>query len=179
MKKLASHTFLASLLFAVAVGCSPAVTNEVNSAPAELAGPKHPERLFQLDDLKKTTAKLGGKTLDLWIMDTDSKRHEGMMFVADKDYSENQGMVFAFKDVQEFKKGGFWMKNTISALDIIYFDKDRKLINVGKGEPLNETSVPANADFKYVVELKLGTAEKMGLKPGDVVSFDKPVVGQD
>ena len=38
-------------------------------------------------------------------------------------------------------------------------------------KPLDETGVPSDAPAKYAIELNEGTAAKVGVKPGDVLSI--------
>lgn len=107
-------------------------------------------------------------------MDNGGKRQEGMMFLRDEDVEEDQGMLFAFAEVQQKgEANGFWMRNTYIPLDIIYISPDGQVVNVGKGEPFKETSVPPGGSYQTVIELKGGTAARIGLKPGTRIDLPK------
>lgn len=131
-------------------------------------------RVYPRADLKTVTVSLNGKPFKLWVMDTDGKRQEGMMFLRDEDVKDDEGMLFAFPDVQESgEANGFWMRNTYIPLDIIYLSPDGRVVNVGKGEPFSEKTVPPAGSYQNVIELKSGTAERIGLKPGMQVELPK------
>lgn len=145
-----------------------------------VANQENPSRLYQLKDLKQTPVTVGTHKFPLWVMDTDSKRQEGMMFLVDKEVKPNEGMIFLFKDPQPNDGArGFWMRNCSLGLDIIYVSASKKVLNIGDGVPYNEKPVVPAGAFQYVVELKRGMGRKMGIKPGDAVQWDKNVVSQD
>ncbi len=136
----------------------------------------NPNRVYQLDTLKKVDLNLKGHTVHAWIMDDESKQQEGMMFLEDKDVKADEGMLFAFDQVQpktrpEGQPSGFWMHNTLIPLDIVYLSPNDKVIRIANGKVQDDTNLPAGADYKNVIELKGGTATKYGLKPGDSVSI--------
>jgi uncharacterized membrane protein (UPF0127 family) len=127
----------------------------------------NPNRVYQLSDLKVHPIKTGGKTLNLWLMDNESKRQEGMMFLSDKDVKADQGMLFVFKDLQRNDgKHGFWMQNCPLGLDIAYISPTGKVLNVAKGMPFNTESLPPAGDYQYVIEVKQGLAAGFGINPG-------------
>ncbi len=133
--------------------------------------PRHkPERIHQLKDLKTRKMPVNGHTLTLWIMDDDSKRAEGMMYLEDKDVKDTEGMLFLF-DTAEPRS--FWMRNCPLGLDICYIDPKGKVLNVGVGKPFDESGVPSEGDAQYVLELKVGRAKKFGIKPGTVLKLPK------
>ncbi len=95
--------------------------------------------------------------------DNEAKREIGLMY--QKTMKDNQSMWFVFPDEQIRY---FYMKNTYIPLDIIYFDKNKKIVSVAKNaHPLDETSLPSNKPAQYVLEIKGGLFEKLGLKKGD------------
>lgn len=140
----------------------------------EAARSSDDSRVYRRDDLKVETVQLNGKPFRLWIMDTGGKRQEGMMFLRDGDVEADQGMLFAFSDVQQKgEANGFWMRNTFIPLDIIYISPEGRVVNVGKGEPFNEKPVTPSGSYRNVIELKGGTAARIGLKPGMLVEIPK------
>lgn len=128
---------------------------------------RNPNRVYQLNTLKVTKVSAAGHTLELWIMDTEGKNNEGMMFLTDKEVRNDQGMLFLFRNVQRGDRDhSFWMHNTLLPLDIIYIDAHKRVVNIAEGKPMDDTPLPAARDYLYVVELKRGTAKRLGIKPG-------------
>ncbi len=138
---------------------------------------KHPDRIHQLEDLSAVKVRAGNYEIDAWVMNDDSKRAEGMMFLKPSEVKDTQGMIFIFPEPRE-KHIGFWMQNTYTPLDIIYIGTDHRVVNVGKGIPLNETNVPANGPYQYVLELKQGMAQKFGIKPGTQIDIPAEIAAE-
>lgn len=134
----------------------------------------NPNRTHQLKDLKRIDVTLKGHPVHLWVMDDDLKQEEGMMFLTDKEVKPDEGMLFAFDALQRPSEGhNFWMHNTLIPLDIIYISPSGKVLNVGHGKIQDDSPVKASGDYQNVIELKAGTAERFGLKPGDTISLPK------
>jgi uncharacterized membrane protein (UPF0127 family) len=152
-------------------------TSQQPATPAKVA---NPNRLNQLADLQVAKITLGGHPFRAWVMDNESKQEEGMMFLQDKDVASDQGMIFVFKDDQTPPNKSFWMHNTYLPLDIIYIDKDKKVVNVGDGQKtLNDDMVRANGAYRYVLEVKYGTAAKLGIKTGSVLVMPSDVKAKE
>jgi uncharacterized protein len=107
----------------------------------------------------------GDISLQIEVARTPSERSRGMMF------PDGQGMLFVFEE-PDFQN--FWMKDTPSALDIIYIASDGKLVSMHKGEPLSTNPIPSEGPAQFVLELADGQAEKLGLKVGDI--FSHPLI---
>jgi uncharacterized membrane protein (UPF0127 family) len=148
-------------------------------APAVPGAGVNPSRAYQVGDLDKRTVTIGGKPIELWIMDSDGKREEGMMFLTDKEVRNDQGMLFVFPAPVTDTKHGFWMRNTVLPLDIIFIAPDQKVLNIQKGKPFDETSLPPAATFQYVIELKQGQANALGVKPGMKIALPTDVKADD
>jgi uncharacterized membrane protein (UPF0127 family) len=71
------------------------------------------------------------------------------------------------------------MHNTYMALDIVYLDKSKKVINIAQGKPLDDTSLPSKKPGMYVLEFKLGTMEKYKVKEGDSAVWPDTVKSKD
>ena len=115
--------------------------------------------------------ELGGQRYAVELADDDAERARGLMF---RDtMADDRGMLF-IHDTQEPQ--AYWMKNTRIALDILYFDNDRKLVSQQRGVPpcsLGDAcpSYPSNAPARYVLELNAGQAEKLRLQDGATLTF--------
>ena len=121
-----------------------------------------------------------GPTEKVTIVTKDGKRHDfNIEVVRDRDsvmkglmfrtsMPADHGMLFVFPGAMEEQRA-FWMKNTFIPLDIIFIAKDGTIRNIGQGVPQKLDSIPSDGPVMHVVELNAGTAEKLGIGPGDVV----------
>lgn len=64
----------------------------------------------------------------------------------------------------------FWMKNTISPLDIVFCNAG-KVVGIFKGNPLSTELIGPNELSDMVVELPYGTSKSIDLKVGDAIHF--------
>lgn len=136
----------------------------------------NPRRLYQLDELETVTVKIGKHEFETWIMDTDSKRAEGMMFLENEDFKETEAMVFVYSEPNTMS---FWMKNTLVDLDIAFIDRNRNIIHTTTMYRLDETPVPSRGKALWAIEFKAGALKKFGIRPGQKVEFSKPVKSKD
>jgi uncharacterized membrane protein (UPF0127 family) len=109
-----------------------------------------------------------GDTLDLIfdieIAKTPFEQSTGLMYR--KSMKEDRGMLFVYEN--ERPRGGFYMKNTYIALDLIYIGSDDKIVDFNENtEPFNEAPVPSSAPAQYVLEVNAGVVDKLGLEVGD------------
>ena len=149
-----------ALLFVAAIGCSSPIA-------AAYGQGNNPNRVHQQKSLKVVKIEAAGHNIDSWVMDNEQKREEGMMFLTDKEVKSNQGMIFVFDTVQPNNgKYAFWMHNTLIPLDIIYISPAKKVINICAGKAMDDASLYPQGPYNYVLELKLGTAKRLGIKPG-------------
>ncbi|TDM00550.1 MAG: hypothetical protein C4K58_04940 [Flavobacteriaceae bacterium] len=97
------------------------------------------------------------------VADDEFQRENGLMN-RDK-LGKDQGMLFIFQDSAPRR---FWMHNTRIPLDIIYLDKDKKIVNIAKNaQPFDETGVePSASDAMYVLEINAGLSDSLQLEPG-------------
>ncbi len=120
-----------------------------------------PQRKFQLNDLKKAEIKIDDHKFSLWVMDTFDKRMEGMMFVENSDFKDNEGMIFLFKE-PEYQR--FWMRNTLVPLDIAYVSKDRKINSTYTMKALDEVGdYSSYGPSDVVIELRAGIFRKLSI----------------
>ncbi len=133
---------------------------------------KNPNRLFQLSELKTATLTVGPRKVKVWLMDSPSKRQEGMMFLKERDVRIEQGMLFVFSSPQPLS---FWMKNTLIDLDIAYLDKSGKVLNATLMKALDESGHPSKGAALYALEMKKGAFKKFGIKAGLKIGIPKGV----
>jgi hypothetical protein len=107
--------------------------------------------------------------IDVEIAETDEKRRLGLMFREKMD--ELQGMLFIFQDDEE---QGFYMKNTILPLDIIFCNSKKQIVKIHKNTiPYSEKTLPSGKPSLYVVEVNAGFCDRHGIKEGDYIDWRK------
>jgi len=104
------------------------------------------------------------------IADNPFKRTLGLMFQEKMD--QDKGMLFIFEEEGIYH---FWMKNTLIPLDIIWLNKEKKVVFIEKNvQPCKQIICPQiNAEklAKYVLEINAGLAEKINLNFEDQIIF--------
>jgi uncharacterized membrane protein (UPF0127 family) len=115
-----------------------------------------------------TTFNIKGKEFTIELAITAEQSERGLMY---RDFMpDDHGMLFPFDVPQKLK---FWMKNTRIPLDIVFLDKDCRVVQVIHAKPLDETSVGPDSPTQYVIELNVGMADKLGLKTGDKIDIPR------
>jgi uncharacterized membrane protein (UPF0127 family) len=112
------------------------------------------------------SVELNGHRFEVEIAADDAARTRGLMFR--DNMAADHGMLFVFDDEQP---RAFWMKNTYIPLDMLFFDKDYRLVSVQQRVPPCRrdpcSSYASTGPARYVLELNSGLAEKLGVKAGD------------
>jgi hypothetical protein len=125
-----------------------------------------PVRTAPLQTLE-IASKTGVHIFSVEIADTEPAREKGLMFR--KALPEGRGMLFDFQKDQDVS---FWMKNTYIPLDMIFIRGDGRILRIAENtEPMSTRTVPSGGPVRAVLEVIGGTAEKMGLAPGDRVAY--------
>ena len=108
-------------------------------------------------------------SFDIEIAEDNYHTQLGLMYRS--SMSDENGMIFIFPDVQP---RAFWMRNTRIGLDIIYADAEGVIVSIAKyAKPFDETSLPSKAPAKYVFEINDGLSDKLGIKAGDKLVWNK------
>jgi uncharacterized membrane protein (UPF0127 family) len=86
---------------------------------------------------------------------------------------ENESMLFIFdKD----DKWAIWMKDVNYPIDIVWLDKDKKVVHIVKNAPPESypyDSFTPKQDARYVLEFAAGTASKKVINIGTQATFDE------
>jgi len=86
---------------------------------------------------------------------------------------ENTGMLFVFEEPGNYS---FWMKDMKFPIDIIWLDKNKKVVYITENaKPISyperfQTPEPA----QYVLEVNGGWAREHGIEAGNYAEFDVP-----
>jgi hypothetical protein len=112
----------------------------------------------------------GEKCFLVKIAKTDFERRRGLMF--QKELGEEMGMLFIFDKENIYS---FWMKNTLIPLDMIWIDKNNKVVFINENsQPCGAEECPLispNVKAKYVLEINAGVSKGDGIKIGDIVDL--------
>ena len=119
--------------------------------------------------------ELGGQRYNVKVARTRKELEQGLMFR--KHMPEKHGMLFIFPQEIEL---GFWMKNTLIPLDILYFDRQGVLVDQKRDTPPCTQdpcrTYPSAKPTQYVLELNAGQAEILGMQPGDQIKFAPGII---
>jgi hypothetical protein len=119
---------------------------------------------MRVDRLVLVTAA-GERTIEIEVAETAEEKSLGLMFRT--SLADDKGMLFPYPTAQEIT---MWMKNTYISLDMVFIRADGVVHRIARRtEPLSERIVGSQGPVTAVLELAGGAAERLGLKPGDVV----------
>jgi hypothetical protein len=101
---------------------------------------------------------------------SDEERQLGLMFREKLD--PDQGMLLVFKD-EDFHF--IWMKNMKISLDILWLDKEKRIVHIERNVPPCKkppcASYSSRIPASYVLEIQAGMADKKKLKLYDRLEF--------
>jgi uncharacterized membrane protein (UPF0127 family) len=101
------------------------------------------------------------------IATSSAQLEQGLMFR--RHLAPDAGMLF---DFGEPTVATMWMKNTLIPLDMLFVDAHGKIVNIAeRAVPESLATIAAAAPVLAVIELNGGTAERLGIKPGDRVIY--------
>ncbi len=114
-----------------------------------------------------------GTSITAELAVTDEERQRGLMFR--EKLNSDQGMLFVFKEEGTYS---FWMMNTKIFLDILWLDKERRIVHIERRvPPCPEIPCPSyspKAPAMYVLELLAGSADEKKLRLSDWLDFLLP-----
>ena len=109
-----------------------------------------------------------GLVFNLKLAHTKEKQKNGLMYV--KNMPENSGMLFKYNDN---RNRSMWMENTFIPLDILFLDKNYKLIDyVENTVPFSLKSISINKPSRNIIELNGGSVKKFNLKKNQIINFN-------
>jgi uncharacterized membrane protein (UPF0127 family) len=129
-------------------------------------------RQFPLDTLSTSTVSIKEHTFRVWLALDAEQREEGMMWVAEDEIADDQGMLFVFP---EERYQGFWMKNTITSLDIAYARMNGTIVATHTMPKLTLQTFPSYEPAMFALEVKAGTFARLGIAVGDRIDIPDEV----
>jgi uncharacterized membrane protein (UPF0127 family) len=98
---------------------------------------------------------------------SDAERERGLM--ERTSLPLNTGMFFVF-DREELVN--MWMKNTFVSLDMIFADTEGRIVSIASDtEPMSLRIISSGVPAKSVLEVRAGTARRLGIRVGDRLSL--------
>lgn len=160
-----SKAILLAAAFALAA-CSPQ-TAEADRPAAPAAATTHPVSGLEVIPVTITTAQ-GTRTIHAEVARTPPEQARGLMFRT--EMGPDEGMLFPYEDDPHVL--GFWMRNTVLPLDIIFITPERRVLNIAANAvPYSEASLRSTGVAAAVLELNGGRAAALGIAPGDQLDW--------
>jgi uncharacterized membrane protein (UPF0127 family) len=117
------------------------------------------------------TVRIGDAVFAAKVAKTPAEREKGLSDTA--SLRQDQAMLFVYEDDGKWP---IWMKDMSYSIDIVWLDKDKKIVYMVKNAPPEsypyETFTPKQ-DARYVLELPAGTVGKKSIIIGATASFDE------
>lgn len=116
--------------------------------------------------LSSSTLSINNKIIEIEIADTPKETQQGLS--NRKSLGVNNGMLFVFPTEQI---PSFWMKDMHFAIDIIWINKDWKIIDITQN--LKPDTYPQafspKQEIKYVLEVNADWTKRNNITIGDVI----------
>jgi len=107
----------------------------------------------------------GRHRFQIEVAETPAQMVQGLMFR--RSLAADAGMLFDYKHPTT---ATMWMHNTLIPLDMLFVDARGKIVNIQqRAVPQSDDVITAAAPVRAVIELNGGTAERLGIAPGDQV----------
>jgi hypothetical protein len=163
------------------VGTSPPASSNGNSATGNGGGSARggaeatprgrrsdAQRRFPLDSLRTATLRINDHEFRAWLALTGEQHTEGLMFVPEDEIRDDQGMLFVFNNEEP---RSFWMRNTITSLDIAFARSDGRIVKIWTMPPLTLNSFPSVEPAMFALEVKSGTFQRLSVREGDRIEI--------
>jgi uncharacterized membrane protein (UPF0127 family) len=115
----------------------------------------------------------GTRTFSVELAKTRPELDRGLMYR--RSLAAGRGMLFDFGSVRPI---AMWMKNTYVPLDMIFIGADGRVRRIAaNARPHSTKIIPGGDGVRYVLEVRAGTARKLGIAVGDRVTHPAIVPG--
>jgi uncharacterized membrane protein (UPF0127 family) len=113
---------------------------------------------------QSATRSADKREIRVWLADDADEQTEGLMFVSAAEIADDQGMLFVFDDE---RIRGFWMKNTITPLDIAYARADGTIVAIHAMPALTLETFSSYEPAMFALEMKAGSFQRLDVREGD------------
>ena len=125
-------------------------------------------------EFPRGTIKVDNVPLEVQIADTEPRRVRGLMFQDQLPY--DQGMIFVFDGPGNYS---LWMLNMQFSLDMIWFDKNGKVVHIEEDVPPCKSaleiatcqSIIPEGEAVYVLEVTSGFIEKNNITKDSILTI--------
>ena len=125
-------------------------------------------------EFPRGTIKVDDVPIQVQIADTEPRRVRGLMFQEQLPY--DQGMIFVFDEPGLYS---LWMLNMQFSLDMIWFDKDGRVVHIEKDVPPCKTaleittcqSVVPDKEALYVLEVASGFIDQNNITKDSILDI--------
>jgi len=158
----------ARLVLAAALAFLPGCIGS-SSGTSSQGGSSDALRRYPLGTLPTSTVTIDDHVFRVWLaQEFDPNRpgvqEEGLMLVRPEEIAADQGMLFVFNDE---RVRGFWMRNTITPLDIAFARFDGTIVKIWQMPALTWQTFSSIEPAMFALEVKQGTFAGLGIKEGD------------
>ena len=124
---------------------------------------------FYLPPANSIKMKIGNNNYNIELATTIAQKTKGLS--GRDSLCKNCGMLFTFGFETNLP---FWMKDTLIPLDMIWLDKNGKIVDIQTASEINSTKIYQNqTPAQYVLELNANDSQKINLKIGDIINLSK------
>lgn len=154
---------------AISLGIGPfALSSVVQNTPDSR------RRIHPISTLSTVTVSFGRTKIKAWLMDTESKRTEGMMYLSPSEVPSARGMLFVHPEVRQV---GYWNQNVFFDLDVAYLDENGRVLNTVILKKQDPTSKPSKGIVKFVLEMRRGAFKRLGIRAGSRLGIPRNLKG--
>ncbi len=133
-------------------------------ATAWISAPLQAQQQLPTEPLAIETAK-GKRLFEVEVARTKRQQAIGLMWRT--HMAADHGMLF---DMGEARHITMWMKNTPLSLDMLFIMRDGRVISIATHTtPFSTDRISSGEKASAVLELLAGSAERLGIAPGDLV----------
>lgn len=120
---------------------------------------------FPTDTLRIQTADGASHRFTVEMATTAERRAQGLMYR--RELPADAGMLFVYP---RLRAAQMWMKNTYIPLDMLFIAPDGRIVKIAERTvPHSLQTISSGQPVKGVLELRGGSADRLGLAPGDTV----------
>jgi hypothetical protein len=124
-----------------------------------------PEVRFDRSEVTIETARGASHRFTVEMATNPMQRARGLMFR--ESMPQTHGMLFVFDSPRRLS---FWMRNTLIPLDMLFLDRDGRVINIARRTtPRSDRSYQSAGPALAVLEINGGLSGLLGIAPGDRV----------